>query len=125
LWRRNNTRGGTNAAADQRTGQRAWTTPNGGAKRCATAGANQRAACGPLAGTVRVGACGYREHQAECGGTLQISADDTGYHWDPPLRVSATLTFPRHVVRAGGEIKREITGRAAAADSTAAAAAVS
>jgi hypothetical protein len=91
LRRGDNTSGRANPAADQRTGQRAWTTADGRTNRGATTGANQRAARRPLAGIVRVGAGGYREHQADRGGALKTSVHSTANHRDTPFPLDAIL----------------------------------
>jgi hypothetical protein len=68
------TGGGTDAAANQRTGQRTTTTAGGCADRGASSGANQRPARGSLAGIVWIGAGRRRQHQTKRGGTLETTA---------------------------------------------------
>jgi hypothetical protein len=91
LGRGDNTSGRANPAADQRTGQRAWTTADGCTNRGATTGANQRAARRPLAGIIRIGAGGHRESETERGDTLETSMNTAANHWDTPFPIDAML----------------------------------
>jgi hypothetical protein len=91
LRRGDNTSGRANPAADQRTGQRAWTTADGRANRGAAAGANQGSARGTLAGIIRVGAGGDCESETERGDTLETSMNTAANHWDTPFPIDAML----------------------------------
>jgi hypothetical protein len=93
-WRGENAGGRANTAADQGADPGTLPAADGAADCGTTTGANQCATRGALAGIVRIAASRHREHQAECGGTPQILADITSYHWNPLAKLLGFSRFP-------------------------------